>query len=926
MSRNRVRSIALIVAISLFSWSAPSDAVTPPGPPEDERPTLFVDRVLRTGTALDPDAESGLASRRQIFSADALTGARPFLDLRTPGAAVVVEVQASGRRAPRSIADLTPSMVSDINAHLASIGAADDAAVEVRVHDANWSRVGTLQAPRAADLRSHPRRGTRRPRGGMVWLTGGEIAIPDQLAALEQPRLVRCGDRLCLEDARAGRYELPVTIDALFVEIWDRAFDRGVETFYLSINPTEELMHLPGRAWNALHAERVLRESDTRGNYRVVMLGDLERTQLGRVLYEADVFFKSAGLGLDVLRRGRVPGFSQPSYSAATLSRMVERSAEGSRTRDMERFCRFYWASEPQELRVEAGGRLTLRGRGATANSEAMVRRDAQLVPYPKGRWCRYAQAIAEELNATLDRGTSLPAPLSNLHRVASTQNLVSWLRRAVGPSGVGADARELITSRRAEYTGPFAPQFTSGVRTPDRTIVVADHRASPTLRFHVFSTDRSAISDALRGYQATFDELFARRMRGRCTASVAQCISDFERLSTDTAGPNGQTWHAPSSAAAIREIEERMEETGGGGTTTIATWRPEGHLLPVEAHGGCSLAPGLDERLVLLPSSQHPVLDIDDDSVRAWSQSDDPAREVSLEYLRVNGVRVIDRWASEGTIRLLVEASARSTPRLVHQVRLRDPQGAQEWIRTRALSGRSDERGWLIYAGARCTSQSTPCFVPMTRAVLARTSPSAHSQLALDVLPAGRGRWIVQVTSPSAPSELEALRTALPAPSDARGADAALAYLRAAASFGSDAHLSAARDWILGWFETQSSIDEVLIVSVLRGHLPRMTLLEARVLSGDGSDAFFSLWDDMATARDGGAVVRLPDRRRTRVVAALRALPVGAREEALAVLGALAGQLPANSRRALRSLAAPLEQLRSDVVALSGRSGDAPL
>lgn len=289
------------------------------------------------------------------------------------------------------------------------------------------------------------------PSGGMVYFNGGRVSLSGPHSDLVGASLDVCDAGPCLVAAGGKQYQVPLQLDSLFAEVWDRAYSRNLDAFYLTIDPLQSA--LTGNA-SAAPSDRLrlggseLSEAERRNIVRTA--GDIDRTAIGHVLLAADVLFKSRALGIDV-----VTGAAAPSKVRAAAP-----TEPG--------WCRFYWDSGAIEFRLE-GNRVQVSGAPVVAHAEAMVVRDGQLTPRPSGGWCKDAIRVAQQLNLEV-RSTKLLTPtLKNLVKIASAQAFSKWVleSRIVPTPAFLSD----LARKRPKSTAPL-PQWTTGIRKVSTTAV----------------------------------------------------------------------------------------------------------------------------------------------------------------------------------------------------------------------------------------------------------------------------------------------------------------------------------------------------------------------------------------------------------------------------------------------------------------------
>jgi beta-lactamase superfamily II metal-dependent hydrolase len=307
------------------------------------------------------------------------------------------------------------------------------------------------------------------PRGGMVFLRGNKLFPVGEASELLGGNLQVCGTRYCVIGAGGTSYELPFSPGRLFSEIWTRVYDRRIDSFYLSINPTKEFLHNFNRGLRQVPSDKLKYGGGVTGvglrTHEVVTAGDIENSEIGRILWESDVAFKSASLGFNVLT-GRASPFVD-----AVAGRVSEDSpGTGATVPYQQRWCRLYWTSGEQRFEVDKGSNaIRFAGDAVIARSEAMKMQAGDLVDEPRGRWCGESKRVAAYLQQAANSGRTTLAVLSQLRELAEIQNFVRWARDN-GLTCTGACRDSLAPQRVAsDYQ---VPDWTSGIQTEPRVWV----------------------------------------------------------------------------------------------------------------------------------------------------------------------------------------------------------------------------------------------------------------------------------------------------------------------------------------------------------------------------------------------------------------------------------------------------------------------
>ena len=313
------------------------------------------------------------------------------------------------------------------------------------------------------------------PSGGMVFLQGDKLFPVGAANELLGGTLDVCGLKFCVKAAGGGTaseniYELPFAPGPLFSEVWARVFDRRISSFYLSINPTKQfLLNLDSRLGQVpsdkLRYGPGLPDLDIR-THEVVTAGEIEKTRIGQILWEADVAFKSAGLGFNVLKgvSAKDNEVTRPSLST------IKSDASDSEVPYEDRWCRLYWASGTQSIGVDKESRkVFFKGDAVIARSEPMRQQGGVLKEAPQGKWCSEPSQIAESLQKEANSRMSHLTVLNQLRDLAEIQSFVRWARD--NGLTVTDDFQKRINESNSGSVKEV-PKWTSGIKSDPRVQV----------------------------------------------------------------------------------------------------------------------------------------------------------------------------------------------------------------------------------------------------------------------------------------------------------------------------------------------------------------------------------------------------------------------------------------------------------------------
>jgi hypothetical protein len=555
-----------------------------------------------------------------------------------------------------------------------------------------------LTRAQAIALRNETPHGVSPRRGGMVYLTGGELRFRTSAEAFADAQLDVCGRTYCLRFANPAlnplatgpTVALPFSPSPLFTVTWQLTYQRQVESLYLSINPRKDALrnNTFGRAPTTkllLDPPPAQRVND------IVTSGGVDRTELGPILLDADIAFKSGGLGFDV-RAGH------PIDKIMPVEDLPDPLSEDRERIGPSRWCRSAWQSSAQDIQAVAGG-IRLSGPAIHAEAEAMRLVDGDLVPYPAGGWCGGTKAIANRLNAQLKNRTA-PTAIKQLDHVGSIQNLAAFARRNHMTTTAAFDQTLVTYPARPR---PPLPKWTSGIRSHTRPVVQLDyrHRADGTPRrmLVIYTDDLAAIEPMRQSRLAQIEQLGQPLPRGRIKINFDVVERELTRAQQDFADKLGAEILPPRLDWPDPPSEPDTLIDYDFGFDPIA--------LPITIHGGVVLrAPDASREPAALATTMlwpdgRPLFRVGaDDSLHFWNftQPGWAARDASAgEHLEIQGGKVIARYTEDGELRFVIEGKQLSAR---HEVRF--PPGdtagtAVEWSRSLAVRGAARDDGQLV-------------------------------------------------------------------------------------------------------------------------------------------------------------------------------------------------------------------------------------
>jgi hypothetical protein len=665
----------------------------PSSPSKDPSVAILTDRVEATGSLLTPEFEiatigpggKDFAAVRQqkVFPATtSRTGRRPFVEVR----------------------DLKSSRAAIEKLALTSYTEGANTEVELRVESAPGLEDG-VAAPDLVPISklrgepagiSSPVSGRVRD-GGMVNLTGDKVFTADSANTLVGGTLDTCQQRLCVTTAgpAASSYTLPFEPNALFWEVWNRVNNRQIDTFYLSINPTRKYLaksddfNVP---FDHLRYGSGAAAPDLMAN-KVVTEGDIGHSEIGRILWLADIEFKSESLGLDVItgaKRTVVPDSILNKAEANRFASLVDPS---------ERWCRLYWASGAQTVQVDAvTHKVSLAGGAVVARAEGMRLLDGSLTDTPGAGWCADAKRVAARLEAEALSATARPV-LSQLRKVAEIQNFSHWARdHRISMS-------EKLTQKLSglKPTDYDVPQWTSGIKSAPEVVFQRER--------HMGLLDTSLLIHYTgAGYQ-TVDQCVVKSWPTRSALESSGCKFDEDKKEwKDCDDKFESVWaNLPIEAAACVQKDIRLAghvKVEGNATRPaaaddslglFATARKDKvlkvirHFSDIEVHGGVAL----DTHRAFLESAWRTdgTLTAPDGSplfrqlggdVHFWNFN-----EALSEHVVIEGGKVVGAHAEDGKLRFVVKSVPSGTVR--HELRAKRAPGFTEGVEWAEMREASD-------------------------------------------------------------------------------------------------------------------------------------------------------------------------------------------------------------------------------------------
>jgi hypothetical protein len=238
--------------------------------------------------------------------------------------------------------------------------------------------------------------------------------------------------------------------------------------------------------------------------------GEIQGTQIGQILWEADVAFKSKSLGFNVLTGEADASFAS---GAGDIVRMESSPGDGM-IPYRDRWCRLYWTSGSQRIKVnEASNRILFEGPAVLAQSEPMVMLGGDLVDYKKGTWCGESKSVAAALQEQANTGRGGLPVLRQLSDLAEIQTFVRWAHE----NGITPTAEfSQSVSQHDSADGRQVPTWTSGIklRTAPPVIIqqqLGRDRGGYTNILHISLADNTIVTRCVRPFWEAKNSEFPR-------------------------------------------------------------------------------------------------------------------------------------------------------------------------------------------------------------------------------------------------------------------------------------------------------------------------------------------------------------------------------------------------------------------------------
>lgn len=503
------------------------------------------------------------------------------------------------------------------------------------------------------------------PKGGMVYLNGGKLIPVGEATQLIGGKLDFCEDirKFCIRaDGTPNPYELPFSPSLLFTEVWTKMVDENVDSFYLSINPTKKMIEGLSSTIERVPTNKLLTEKDTSDQSlylnRVVTYGNIAKSRIGEILWDADVMFKSKSLGFDVL--GKNNNFSVISFDDLTkyseaeekadyislLEKKLKKAAQSRR----DRWCRLYWTNGDQRIVVDPRGKVVFEKHAVIARSEPMILVNGELQDYPKGTWCVEPKIVARALEDQANSTTNTNETLNDLKYLAEIQNFIVWTKN----NGIEVTDKFKQEIERNKTKGSFeVPKWTSGIKSnlPPKPVVVQKEvtalRGVRTYNIHIKIENETEVETFKDCYKTLYGsrEQFEQRVNnsqngftllGKLNAEVELFVQSLSGCSTGVVRLKDKILFDKDTTVSSTTRSQRRSDNG-----ILIETRTEDELISrikrlvyiidpaIEIHGGVMLGMQKDflvkagEEGLLVSPSRKMLFQRDKNDVHFWSFAD---------------------------------------------------------------------------------------------------------------------------------------------------------------------------------------------------------------------------------------------------------------------------------------------------------------
>lgn len=504
------------------------------------------------------------------------------------------------------------------------------------------------------------------PRGGMVFLQGGKLFPAGEANELIGGILDMCGTNYCVRTSVGDAYTLPFSPGPLFSEVWTRVYERRIDSFYLSINPTKQFLQNIDSGLERIPSDRLRFGTGQPGagirTHEVVTAGDIKGTKIGQILWEADVAFKSKSLGYNVLTGDRDSFFG--------ASHGLTQQESGAETPQLnvpyrQRWCRLYWTSGAQTIEIgKPSGRIGFKGDAVVARSEPMVMRNGDLVDEPRGTWCDESKSVAAYLQEQTNAGGG-PEVLQQLRELAEIQSFVRWARdNGITP----ADAFLQSIDRRDSASGDEVPTWTSGIKSDPRIEIRQQGSltgGSPSNILHISAVDLSGLMNCVRPYWAQLENDFLANDLHVGADGVWDIPSGKYPFVDEWMGTLARKIALCSGGELLSPFSAGRRERVIGAPQRRAVFGIKFNLHAIHMHGGVLLGAqqgflesAWKDKGLLLSLNRRPLFQREGGKLHFWNYSDNHPRFGTLgQHVVIDDGEVTGAYAEEGHLVFTVTA-----------------------------------------------------------------------------------------------------------------------------------------------------------------------------------------------------------------------------------------------------------------------------
>ena len=549
----------------------------------------------------------------------------------------------------------------------------------------------------------------------MVNLTGDKLMMGPEAQILVGGEIVKCPSGLCIKtnsaisDASAS-YALPFGFSVLGAAVWDRTYNRGIGQLYLSIDPTRKLLDRESDTQRQIPTDKLHFGADLPPewqNNRVVTQGDIDNSVIGRVLWEADVAFKSRSLGFDVLTGVHPPASALPDITTNN------ESISGAEVSHESRWCRMYWSSGDQTISPDrTTGRIQLRGKPVVAHGEAMRVVSGKLQSYPQGEWCDDSKAVARSLQMTAN-SASATGTLRTLRDIAEMQNFWRWAKEhSVKVSNpVASEFGRLLKQDGHDSV----PVWTSGVRSSQPVLVQYKRSIGfqDSQLLYVKYGDDSTVE------KCVLPKWDKRRAELASVGVHPDAVGRFEGTDVFSKVDRWMNGFAASVATCaggqvLPPKQERTTDTGDS-EPSRGDFGVIPRRLPIDIHGGillgktpAALRDAVAQTGRLDDPAGKPVFQKNGQTLHFWSVLHTGQKDETVEHAEIQSASLIEAYPAEDSVNFLIQVSEDSLLR--KELRKKHVEVLDRGVEWFGVYSAPDEPAYIEKAAWPCSPDAKDC------------------------------------------------------------------------------------------------------------------------------------------------------------------------------------------------------------------------